>query len=151
MWRTVLHPTRKPDTSKFYIYLFQITWTYDIMTHIKKSNDYRHIFRADSVRLRVDDKIYSIPFPDTTSIEEIKRMNFDLQRNIIVLKYREDQYIEKELIEKLANAISYIDVEFYGGSDIRKVFSLTRADMAQLKWTCQQLLVEHTRYISGRK
>ena len=71
--------------------------------------------------------------------------------NVTVRRYREVQHIEKELIEKLANAISYIDVEFYGGSDIRKVFSLTRADMAQLKWTCQQLLVEHTRYISGRK
>jgi hypothetical protein len=106
------------------------------------------------VRLRIDGTTYSISLPDTASRQEGKRMNVDLFVDIPVLMYLESQKIGKELIEAIANAKSYLDVEFYGWSNLkgeaRVVFSLKRSDMAQMKLACQKLLEEQRRYISSK-
>jgi hypothetical protein len=148
-----LSMVRRSDNSKFYEYLFMVDWKYEVI-HPNKSEDYTWINRADSVRLRIDGTTYSISLPDTASRQEGKRMNVDLFVDIPVLMYLESQKIGKELIEAIANAKSYLDVEFYGWSNLkgeaRVVFSLKRSDMAQMKLACQKLLEEQRRYISSK-
>ena len=133
------------DNSRRYLYSFNVLWRYEIIRR-NKSEDYSWIIRVNSVRLRIDGKTYSISFPDTTTCEKV-----GVGR---VMLYHERQSLEKELIEKLANAKSYIDVEFYGVAlaqgDVRKLFALKRSDIAQLKMTCQNLLDDHRKYINGK-